>query len=101
MQLQDLKSQLTLVFPVRIDCEERRENLRVVLRQLDGLGCRMLVLEADAVPALGEEAWPDGVEYTFVEDASKVFHRTRYINELLRMAGTEVVGVWDTDVLVG
>jgi hypothetical protein len=36
-----------------------------------------------------------------VEDASKVFHRTRYINELLRMAGTEVVGVWDTDVLVG
>ena len=49
MQLQDLKSQLTLVFPVRIDCEERRENLRVVLRQLDGLGCRMLVLEADAV----------------------------------------------------
>ena len=38
MQLQDLKSQLTLVFPVRIDCEERRENLRVVLRQLDGLG---------------------------------------------------------------
>ena len=56
MQLQDLKSQLTLVFPVRIDCEERRENLRVVLRQLDGLGCRMLVLEADAVPALGEEA---------------------------------------------
>lgn len=101
MQLQDLKSQLTLVFPVRIDCEERRENLRVVLRQLDGLGCRMLVLEADAVPALGDEAWPDGVEYTFVEDASTVFHRTRYINELLRMAGTEVVGVWDTDVLVG
>lgn len=101
MQLQDLKSLLTFVFPVRIDCEERRENLRVVLRQLDGLGCRMLVLEADAVPALGDEAWPDGVEYTFVEDASAVFHRTRYINELLRMSATEVVGVWDTDVLVG
>lgn len=33
----------------------------------------MLVLEADAVPALGDEAWPDGVEYTFVEDASAVF----------------------------
>ena len=101
MQLQDLKSQLTFVFPVRIDCEERRENLRAVLRQLDGLGCRMLVLEADAVPALGDEAWPDGVEYTFVEDASTVFYRTRYINELLRMSGTEIVGVWDTDVLVG
>lgn len=100
MQLQDLKSLLTFVFPVRIDCEERRENLRAVLRQLNGLGCRMLVLEADAVPALGDEAWPDGVEYTFVEDASMVFHRTRYINELLRMSATEVVGVWDTDVLV-
>ena len=82
MQLQDLKSLLTFVFPVRIDCEERLANLRTVLHHLEVLGCRMIVLEADAVATLGDEAWPDGVEYTFVEDASTVFHRTRYINEL-------------------
>ena len=100
MQLQDLKSLLTFVFPVRIDCEERLTNLRTVLRHFEGLGCRMIVLEADAVSALGDEVWPDVVEYIFVEDASKIFHRTRYINELLRMAETKVAAVLDTDVLV-
>ncbi len=60
----------------------------------------MIVLEADAVSALGDEVWPDVVEYIFVEDASKIFHRTRYINELLRMAETKVAAVLDTDVLV-
>ncbi len=101
MQLQDLSTQLTFVIPVRVDCGERADNLRAVLRHLCVLGCRVLVLEADAAPALGGADWPDAAEYTFVEDASPVFHRTRYINTLLRMAETDIVGVWDTDVLAG
>lgn len=100
MQLQDISSLLTIVFPVRVDCEERQANLCTVLQHLAGLRCRMIVMEADTVPALDKEDWPDMVEYTFVEDTSPVFHRTRYINALLRMADTDIVGVWDTDVLV-
>ncbi len=95
-----MKSLLTIVFPVRIDSKERLENLRTALRHLAGWGCRIIVLEADGTPALEAEAWPEHVEYTFVEDTSAVFHRTRYINELLHMAGTDIVAVWDTDVLV-
>lgn len=101
MQQQDLRTQITFVIPVRVDCRERADNLRAVLRYLGVLGCRILVLEADAAQALGDMDWPDTAEYTFVEDASPVFHRTHYINALLRMAGTDIVGVWDTDVLVG
>ncbi len=100
MQLQDIKSLLTFVFPVRIDSEERRENLRAALHHLGGLGCRMIVLEADATSALGNERWSDRTDYTFIEDSSPVFHRTRYINELLCMANTDIVAVWDTDALV-
>ncbi|MDE6159734.1 MAG: hypothetical protein K2F69_06575 [Bacteroidaceae bacterium] len=101
MQLQNIKSLLTIVIPVRIDSEERRKNLRAVLRHLAGLGCRIIVLEADATSTLSGEIWPDGVEHLFVKDFSLVFHRTRYINVLLRMAETRIVAVWDADVLVG
>ncbi len=100
MQLQDISPLLTIVFPVRIDCDERLKSLRAALSHLEGWKCRMIILEADAVSALGNETWPDTAEYTFVEDSSAVFHRTRYINELLRMADTDIVAVWDTDVLV-
>lgn len=100
MQLQDMKSLLTFVIPVRIDCEERAENLHAVLRYLGGCGCRVLVLEADAVPVLKHKDWIHLAEYIFVEDTAPVFHRTRYINELLRRADTDIVAVWDTDVLV-
>ena len=82
MQLQDLKSLLTFVFPVRIDCEERRENLRAVLRQLDGLGCRMLVLEADAVLHL------DDGRYALVEfklGESEIDEGAKHLLEIERL----------------
>lgn len=99
MQLQDLKPLLTFAIPMRNDCPERQENLRTVLRFLGELGCRIRVLEADAAPTLKEKDWIHSAEYTFVEDTSPVFHRTRYINRLLREADTDIVAVWDTDVL--
>lgn len=99
MLLQDIKSLLTFVFPVRIDCHERLINLRAVTRYLAVCGCRMIVLEADAKSALSNEVWPDVVEHVFMEDTFAVFHRTRYINVLLSMAETDAVAVWDTDVL--
>ena len=95
-----MKPLLTFVIPVRIDSPERTENLRAALRFLGGLGCRVLVLEADAAPALEGKDWLRPAEYTFVSDAAPVFHRTRYINWLLRMADTDIVAVWDTDVLL-
>lgn len=100
MQLQNIKSLLTIVFPVRIDSEERRKNLHTVIHHLSGLRCRIIVLEADAKSALDDEKWPDGVDYTFVKDVSPVFHRTRYINVLLHMVDTDIVAVWDADAMV-
>lgn len=105
INLQDLSSLLTIVIPVRIDSEERRENLRAVLRHVDGLNCHIVVLEADTKPLLEKEDWMSrntysNLEYQFVEDNAQVFHRTRYINLLLSEAETEMVAVWDTDALV-
>lgn len=35
-----------------------------------------------------------------MEDHDRVFHRTHYLNRLIRMSETCIVGVWDTDVFV-
>lgn len=103
MQLQDINpdmEKLTIVMPVRIDSEERKSNLRTVLNHLSELKCRIIVLEADAEPILKSEGWVHIAEYKFVKDTSSVFHRTQYINKLLHISETEIVAVWDTDVLV-
>lgn len=92
---------LTIGIPVRIDSEERKANLSTVVSHLSGLACRIIVLEADVRPQVQDWTDCDGVvDYKFVEDANPVFHRTRYINMLLRMSSTEVTAIWDTDVLV-
>lgn len=95
-----VKQILTVVIPVRIDCEERKANLRTVLSLLSVLDCRILVLEADSKAKLQNENWILGVEYLFIKDDSPVFYRTRYINMLLHMANTDIVSIWDTDVLI-
>lgn len=91
---------LTVGIPVRIDSEERNANLQAVVRYLTALQCRIVVLEADAQPHVSEINCINNVEYRFMEDTNTVFHRTHYINALLRMAQTEAVAIWDTDVLV-
>lgn len=96
----DLSGRLTAVIPVRIDSEERRANLRTVVRHILQLGCRITVLEADSKPRLEHEEWQGDVDYVIMKDSNPVFHRTKYINILLNRADTGTVAVWDTDVLV-
>lgn len=101
--MQDINTKLeyfTIGIPVRIDSEERKANLLTVLKYLKALQCHIIVLEADAQPHICSFHNAETVEYRFVEDKSEVFHRTHYINQLIQMAHTEVVAIWDTDVLV-
>lgn len=117
MQLQDINNQntpydrpdlsklLTIVMPVRIESDEREANLKAVLHHVCGLGCRIILLEADIQSALKEKKEMNTemmrcIEYEFVTDSSPIFHRTRYINRLLNETSTEIVAVWDADILI-
>lgn len=100
LAINSISSKLTIVMPVRIDSDERKANLHAVLSHISRLGCRVLVLEADSEPKLEQETWMSSVEYLFIKDESPVFYRTHYINMLLRNAGTDIVSVWDADILV-
>ncbi len=92
---------LTIVIPVRIDTDDRKNNLKAVLTWMQQTGCRILVLEADNTPLLKSiVAAYSQVEYLFVEDNDHIFHRTKYINTLLQYATSRYVAVWDADVIV-
>lgn len=117
MQLQDMNNHntpcnilglsnlLTIIMPVRLESDERVNNLKAVLNHVCGLGCRIILLEADTQSIFIEKInrSTELKKYTrheFITDSSPVFHRTRYINRLLNETGTEIVAVWDADVLV-
>ena len=92
---------VTIVIPVRIDSEERSHNLDWLIEHLSHwINTSILVLEADEVPHYWLKEHYENVRYFFVEDHDRVFHRTHYLNRLIRMSETCIVGVWDTDVFV-
>lgn len=96
-----MEKAFTIIIPVRMDSDERRRNLETVLHWIAPLNVPVLLLEADAQSGLDfyKEKFPN-LEYIFVFDENKVFHRTKYINVLLRKAKTEIVAVWDADIIV-
>lgn len=91
----------TIAIPVRIDSEDRLENLRTVLAWVLTFGCPIVVLEADKESRLQAfVACYQQVEYLFIPDQEEIFHRTKYINVLLRHIQTDVVAIWDADVII-
>lgn len=58
------------------------------------------ILEADEHPHYELKISDEHIHKTFVRDASPVFHRTKYLNQLMQEAEGAIVGIWDTDVLL-
>lgn len=98
----DVTNKLTVVIPIRIDCEERKENLDTVLFSLLKMtNASIIILEADTKRKYFNDFIESTnlVEYHFIKDFNPIFHRTRYLNKLIEMSNTNIVGIWDTDVL--
>ncbi|ALO48924.1 galactosyltransferase-related protein [Hoylesella enoeca] len=97
----DLTSEFTIVIPVRIDCKERKENLDAVLFSLlNTTNAFIILLEADTEQHYHREEKSDRLEQIFVQDDNPIFHRTHYLNRLLNLSKTNIVGIWDTDVIL-
>lgn len=92
----------SFLIPVKIDSIDRLENLQHVVRFLtNNFNTHIHVLEVNYynnnfLPKL----LPNGVKITFYEDFDPIFHRTFYINQLLKVTDSPIVAVWDADVLV-
>jgi predicted glycosyltransferase involved in capsule biosynthesis len=99
--LTDILNDVTFVFPVRVDCMERQANLQTVLHFLiKETDSWFIILEADKEPKLNLPFKTKRIRYIFVEDKDPIFHRTKYLNQLLLHAQTSITGLWDTDVIL-
>lgn len=95
----DLRN-ITFCIPVRIDSFYRERNLRAVLRYYSHtIHSRYKVIEADKEQHLINLPQVEGLEYEFIRDSNPIFHRTHYINRMLRSVTTEIAAVWDADAV--
>ncbi len=90
----------TFIMPFRIDSAERQRNLSFSIGRLASLKAKIILLEADTKQRVDKSSFYENVEYIFIENSNPVFHRTHYINMLLKHAETEIVSIWDTDIVV-
>ncbi|MBN7818035.1 galactosyltransferase-related protein [Algoriphagus pacificus] len=95
-------SDFTFLIPLRIDSINRLENTLVSIDYiLSNIDTNIKVLEASTRNTeLLYRLLPKCVNYNFVEDLDNVFHRTKYINQLVSSVDTEYIVVWDTDIII-
>ena len=92
--------QITIGIPVRIDSPARMRNLQVLLRHLSLSGIKIHVWEAGDVRSELSGFASNKDTYTYERDESLVYHKTLYVNRLLKAASTPVVAIWDADILL-
>ena len=94
---------MTFIVPVRIDSVVRLENLIMSVEFLvSHYQTHIHILEAARYSnQLIRRLLPDpSVEYCFQQDKDPVFHRTRWLNQMLLKVKTPLVCVWDADILM-
>lgn len=95
----DVTKELTVVIPVRIDCEERKNNLDTVIYSLLlTTKSNIIILESDVRRKYFFRE-NKRLNYLFVKSDNPIFHHTLYLNQLLKISKTNIVGMWDTDVI--
>ena len=93
-------SDVTFVVPLRIDSPERKANIDTLIKYtFRNFSAKFIILEADLERRYFPETDQEGFQYEFIEDKDEVFHRTKWINRLINLSDTQVVGIWDADAI--
>ncbi len=93
-------SDVTFVVPLRIDSPERKANIDTLVKYtFRNFSTKFIILEADSERRYFPETDQEGFRYEFIEDKDEVFHRTKWINRLINLSDTPIVGIWDADAI--
>lgn len=93
---------MAFAIPVRIDSVGRIENVLASIGNLTrSFDTNIFILEAAPFNNhILERLLPSGVSYIFVRDIDPVFHRTKYINQIVAKSATRHIAIWDADVIL-
>lgn len=96
MDKTDLKD-VSFLIPIRVDSNERFENIHWIIEFIkEYFTTTIIVLEADKDEFV-QSLLID--KKLFIKDHDPIFHRTRYLNQMIRHSTTNFIAVWDADVL--
>jgi len=88
---------VTFIIPIRVDSEDRTTNLRLIIEYINEYFItKILVLEAD----VKERFFNTSIKKIFKYDSNPIYHRTKYLNEMINQTNSPYIAVWDTDVLI-
>ena len=92
---------VTFIVPIRFDSEDRRNNFKTSMNYLlRNFDTNIIVLDSDKesneefVKSVSEK-----IKYVFEKNGEKLFHRTRLLNDMTKMAETEIIVNYDVDVI--
>tara|TARA_R110000765_G_scaffold243832_2_gene346156 strand:+ start:5189 stop:5965 length:777 start_codon:yes stop_codon:yes gene_type:complete len=101
--MKDLKN-TTFIIPVKLDTEDRIHNLNSCISYLTHhLDTNIIIWEEDDTPKVTEKLRPELLEkckVIFNKQPKDFFHRTRILNEMVKIVETPVVVNYDCDVLL-
>ena len=90
---------LTVVIPVKIDSNDRLDNLKVVLKYLNtNIRTNIIVGEHSEKPTLKNLRYK--YDYVHFDNPNGTFHKTKTLNSLYELSETPYIAAWDSDVLV-
>ena len=100
---------LTYILPTRIESKDRLKNVITSVSYLLSKlpGAKVIVKEVDKESVFNSEALPviskyvdtTNLTHIFEQSTEDIFHKTRYLNDLIMMADTKVVCSHDVDVI--
>ncbi|WP_205510388.1 galactosyltransferase-related protein [Longitalea arenae] len=91
---------VTFLIPVRIDGESRLKNLYIVTACLNKyFKTNILIGESDTGSKIDVSQLPACCKCIFIEDSDVFLHRTKVNNILIKNASTEIIAIYDTDVV--
>jgi predicted glycosyltransferase involved in capsule biosynthesis len=95
-------SDVTFLFPIRLDSVIRLENLQLAVKHLKKhfITNTILLEAAEYNNGIIEKLIGNDVQYYFIEDRDPVFYRTKYINKMIDLTSTPILAIWDADVIV-
>jgi len=93
-------SDVTFLIPVRIDSESRLKNLYIATACLNKyFKTNILIGESNTSSKIDAAELPACCKHIFIEDHNVFLHRTHVNNILIKNATTEIVAIYDTDVV--
>ena len=91
---------VTFIFPLRVDSNNRITNMNTVLKILDRTFITtFFIIESDKKQLYYPIDTKNKTNYQFIYDEAPFFYHTHIRNQMLKMANTPYVAVWDVDII--